>query len=240
MQKGTINLQEEIFESQLLSQYAKTHARIPRKSPLHPLTPRDFPKDQFFPHSWQPCQHDPFPSLFPIPYHAPLLLLPRPLVSQTDTRGFFFTSGSNFSNRPRARGVKRQTIIRRFVGWKRGDFDGKPEVVREIFHVSRLQRFYRMILAWLAFQIQVRICIQKGCTGDMRSAYARKCVVFFLGGGREFFVICKIQDFSFLFLLFLPLFKFQNSPRENFISHPYFVIFVLFFYIEDYSVLSKI
>lgn len=189
MQKGTINLQEEIFESQLLSQYAKTHARIPRKSPLHPLTPRDFPKDQFFPHSWQPCQHDPFPSLFPIPYHAPLLLLPRPLVSQTDTRGFFFTSGSNFSNRPRARGVKRQTIIRRFVGWKRGDFDGKPEVVREIFHVSRLQRFYRMILAWLALDLGQDLHIEGVYRRYEKRVRSKVCSFFSRGGKR---VLCDM------------------------------------------------
>lgn len=135
---------------------SRSHVRNPLYTPE---TPPERPI--FSSHSWQPCQHDPVPSLFPISYTVlsrslasslnPLLPSSPSVVSQNDGSEIrFLSSQADFEF------FKSIVYVRVYM-----NMDDNPRIClekgeifrilgsRKLFHVmmTRLQRFRQTILA---------------------------------------------------------------------------------------------
>lgn len=133
---------------------SRSHVRNPLYTPE---TPPERPI--FSSHSWQPCQHDPVPSLFPISYTVlsrslasslnPLLPSSPSVVSQNDGSEIrFLSSQADFEF------FKSIVYVRVYM-----NMDDNPRICLEkggifrilgkLFHVmmTRLQRFRQTILA---------------------------------------------------------------------------------------------
>lgn len=198
-------------------------------------TQRPHRKDQFFPLALGNPANTTAPSPFPISYTVlSRSLFPPRLVSQT-TDGFVSSLHeriSNFSNRRMCVCI-RETIIRPFVGRKRGrELFWNKDIPRVCDGTRRCQTILCVgrVRFGLGFAYRMGVEIWEARTVES--------VQFFFWEGRESFVICKIQDvpdFFFLFLLFscsfslnfLNFFKYSRErdregekKRESLIFHP--------------------
>lgn len=219
--KRRINLEGNFYPSYFFNtlRHARRYLHVRN---LHPETSPS--KDQFFPLALATLPTRPLHlrSLFLTPcYHAPLLFPPR-LVSQT-TDGFVSSLHeriSNFSNRRMCVCI-RETIIRPFVGRKRGrELFWNKDIPRVCDGTRRCQTILCVgrVRFGLGFAYRMGVEIWEARTVES--------VQFFFWEGRESFVICKIQDvpdFFFLFLLFscsfslnfLNFFKFSRERQRG-------------------------